>query len=191
MQDLQDLSPNILAESENTEKSESVGQENQETLEVKEVAPLSGASGANPIQDTGLSPAISGAEVVQSPPQSPATAQSKFCGEKLADQMRDAIAKGSREEAKKVMERVASSAPQVRGFFSKSFSKEENLNIRFLKYCGLTKGTSVKYVGEKFIEQYEGEILTVDNLNAQNEIACLRPDGTFTTWLRSEDLMRI
>jgi predicted P-loop ATPase len=121
----------------------------------------------------------------------PATAQSKFRGEKLAKQMREAIAKGSREDAKEVMERVASSAPQIRGFFNKSFSKEEALNIRLLRDFDLTKGARVKYVG-KDIEQYEGEVLTVDSANAQNQLACLRPDGKgYTTWLKSEDLEKL
>jgi hypothetical protein len=106
----------------------------------------------------------------------------------LADEMREAIAKNSRKDAKKVMERVASSTPQVHGFFIQSFSKEENLNIRLLRDCGLTKGTRVEYVGQG-IEQYAGEVLTVESINIRGELACLRPDGRgYTTWLKSGDL---
>jgi len=108
----------------------------------------------------------------------------------LADEMRQAIAKGSYENAKEVMKQVSASAPQVRQFFFKSFSKEESLNIRLLKNFGLTKGTRVKYVGN--IEQYAGEVLTVESLNSQNELACLRPEGKgYTTWLKSEDLRKL
>ena len=105
--------------------------------------------------------------------------------------MREAIAKGSREEAKEVMERVAASSLQVRGFFAKALSKEENVSIRLLKYCGLVRGTRVKYVG-KDTEQYEGEVLTVEDINSHNELACLRPDNKgYTTWLKSEDLRKL
>jgi hypothetical protein len=108
----------------------------------------------------------------------------------LADEMRQVIAKGSYENAKEVMKQVSASAPQVRQFFFKSFSKEETLNIRLLKNFGLTKGTRVKYVGN--IEQYAGEVLTVESLNSQNELACLRPEGKgYTTWLKSEDLRKL
>lgn len=108
----------------------------------------------------------------------------------LGDEMRQAIAKGSYENAKEVMKQVSASAPQIRQFFFKSFSKEESLNIRLLKNFGLTKGTRVKYVGN--IEQYAGEVLTVESLNSQNELACLRPEGKgYTTWLKSEDLRKL
>jgi len=108
----------------------------------------------------------------------------------LADKMREALAKGSYEDAKEVMRQVMS-APQVSGLFAKSFTNEENFNIRLLKNCGLTKGARVKYVG-KDIEQYVGEVLTVESLNFRNELACLRPDGKgYTTWLKSEELEKL
>ncbi|MEG4965189.1 DUF3854 domain-containing protein [Microcoleus sp. B6-A1] len=196
LQHLQDLSPNILAESEIAEKTEgepeNQNQENQKKVEVEEVSLSSPASPANPIQDKGLSPASSPASSPAKTPQSPATAQSKFRGEKLADQMREAIAKGSREDAKEVMERVAASGLQVRGFFAKAFTKEENLNIRLLNYFGLTKDASVQYVGAKFAEQYKGVVLTVEGANAQNELCCSLPDGGgYTTWLKPEDLRKL
>ena len=71
MQDLQDLSPNILAESEIIEKTESElenqNQDKQEKAEVKKVTPSSPASPANPMQDIGLSPASSPDKVLQTP----------------------------------------------------------------------------------------------------------------------------
>jgi DUF438 domain-containing protein len=109
----------------------------------------------------------------------------------LADEMRKAIAKNNRKDAAEVIKRVANSAPGVRQFFFKSFTKEENLNIRLLRDYGLTKGTRVEYVG-KDIEQYAGEVLTVESINSRNELACLRPDGKgYTTWLKSEDLRKL
>ncbi|MEG4812735.1 DUF3854 domain-containing protein [Microcoleus sp. F8-D3] len=195
LQDLQDLPPNILGSCENTEKTESADQKNLEKLEVKEVTPPSPASPAKSLPSKALSPASSPASSPATPPQSPAdmqTAANKNRAKRLADDMREAIAESDREKAKEVMDRVTASAPQVRGFFTKSFTEEENLNIRLLKNCDVTKGTSVKYVGEKFAEQYQGEILTVHSLSPQNEITCLRPDGKgFTTWLKSEDLRKL
>ena len=109
----------------------------------------------------------------------------------LADTMREAIAKNSRKDAAEVIKRVTHSAPQVRQFFFKSFSEEENLNIRLLRDCGLTKGTRVEYVGQG-IEQYAGEVLTVESINTRGELACLRPDGRgYTTWLKSGDLRKL
>ncbi|MEG5034341.1 hypothetical protein QUB44_15015, partial [Microcoleus sp. AT3-D2] len=83
LQDLQDLSPNILGNCENTEKTESEpenqNQENQEKVEVKKVAPSSPASPASPIQNEGLSPALSPAEVLQKPVPSPASPKADMC----------------------------------------------------------------------------------------------------------------
>jgi len=109
----------------------------------------------------------------------------------LADQMRKAIAKASYEDAAEVIKRVVDSAPGVKQFFAKSFTKEENFNIRLLKNCGVTKGVQVECVGGH-IEQYAGEVLTVDSMNSRNELACLRPDGKgYTTWLKPEDLRKL
>jgi hypothetical protein len=109
----------------------------------------------------------------------------------LADEMRKAIAKNNRKDAAEVIKRVANSAPGVSQFFFKSFTKEENFNIRLLRDYGLTKGMRVEYVG-KDIEQYAGEVLTVESINSRNELACLRPDGKgYTTWLKSEDLRKL
>jgi hypothetical protein len=109
----------------------------------------------------------------------------------LADEIRKAIAENNRKDAAEVIKRVANSAPRVRQFFFKSFTKEENLNIRLLRDCGLTKGMRVECVG-KDMEQYAGEVLTVESINSRNELACLRPDGKgYTTWLKSEDLQKL
>jgi hypothetical protein len=109
----------------------------------------------------------------------------------LADEMRQAIAKNNRKDAAEVIKQVANSAPGVSQFFFKSFTKEENLNIYLLRDYGVTKGTRVEYVG-KDIEQYAGEVLTVESINSRNELACLRPDGKgYTTWLKSEDLRKL
>jgi hypothetical protein len=117
----------------------------------------------------------------------------------LADKMREAIANASYEDAAEVMKQVVDSAPGVKQLFAKSFTKEENFNIRLLKNCGVrllkncgvTKGAQVEYVGGD-IEQYAGEVLVVDSMNSRGELVCLRPDGKgYTTWLKSEDLRKL
>jgi predicted P-loop ATPase len=124
-------------------------------------------------------------------PQCPEMMANEYQAKILADEMRKAITKTNRKDAAEVIKQVANSDPKVRQSFFKSFTKEENLNIRLLRDCGLTKGTRVEYVG-KDIDQYAGEVLTVESINARNELACLRPDGKgFTTWLKPEDLRKL
>jgi putative DNA primase/helicase len=130
LQDLQDLSPNILGNCENTEKTESAVQKNQEKLEVKEVTPPSPASPANPLPSKASSPAPSPAP---SPAGSLQSAANKRWASKLADDMREAIAKGDREKAKEIAGQVAASAPQVREFFDNCLSQDEKVSIRLLK----------------------------------------------------------
>ncbi|MEG4445188.1 hypothetical protein QUB47_24575 [Microcoleus sp. AT9_B5] len=123
LQDLQDLSPNILAESEITEKTESVGQENQEKLEVKKVTPSSPASPANPLSSKALSPASSPAEVVQSAVGSPAdmqTAANRQRAKRMADEYREAKAIGDTEKMEEIRKFIESTdGLHLRGFFRK------------------------------------------------------------------------
>ncbi|MEG4294914.1 hypothetical protein Q5692_39920 [Microcoleus sp. C2C3] len=127
----------------------------------------------------------------KNPPQCLETIANKHFADILADRMREAIANSNREDASEVMREVSSYPLQVRGLFNRSFSKEESTSIRLLKQCGLVRGSRVKYVG-KDTEQYEGEVLTVDDINAQNELTCLRPDGKgYTTWLKPSNLEKL
>lgn len=50
------------------------------------------------------------------------------------------------------------------------------------------KGLRVRYVGAKYAERLAGLELVVDEINKYREIACVKPDGTFTTWLDAKDL---
>lgn len=132
-----------------------------------------------------------GCNTPSNPPQCVETIANKHFADMLADRMREAIASCNRAEASEVMKDVAAYPRQVQGFFARSFSKEENISIRLLEHCGLVRGSRVKYVG-KDAEQHEGEVLTVDNIDAHNRLTCLRPDGKgYTTWLKSEDLRKL
>jgi predicted P-loop ATPase len=126
-----------------------------------------------------------------SSPQCLETITNKLLADTLADRMREAIANCNPEDASEVIKEVNSCPRQVQGLFARSFSKEEYISIRLLNQCGLVKGSRVKYVG-KDTKQYEGEVLTVESISLQNELACLRPDGKgYTTWLKSGDLRKL
>ncbi|WP_445244625.1 DUF5906 domain-containing protein, partial [Microcoleus sp. OTE_8_concoct_300] len=50
------------------------------------------------------------------------------------------------------------------------------------------KGLRVRYIGTKYAEQLAGLELVVDAINKYREIVCVKPDGSFTTWLDPKDL---
>ncbi|UNU22921.1 hypothetical protein [Microcoleus vaginatus] len=50
------------------------------------------------------------------------------------------------------------------------------------------KGLRVRYIGTKYAEQLAGLELVVDAISKYKEITCLKPDGSFTTWLNPKDL---
>lgn len=83
--------------------------------------------------------------------------------------MRAAIAKGSREDAKEVMERVAASGMQVRGFYNKAFSEEEIVATRALKNGDVTPtmrtalaiGDSVEITLKSDYQDRKGEITDI------------------------------
>ncbi|MEG5038891.1 MULTISPECIES: DUF3854 domain-containing protein [unclassified Microcoleus] len=50
------------------------------------------------------------------------------------------------------------------------------------------KGLRVRYVGAKYAEQLAGLELVVDAIDKYRQITCVKPDGSFTTWLDPKDL---
>ena len=50
------------------------------------------------------------------------------------------------------------------------------------------KGLRVRYIGTKHAEQLAGLELVVDAISKYREITCVKPDGSFTTWLDPKDL---
>jgi putative DNA primase/helicase len=61
------------------------------------------------------------------------------------------------------------------------------------KRVTLKKGVRVRYVGDNAncVAQYGKLDLVVDEINKYREVACLMPNGSFTTWLNSQDLRAI
>jgi putative DNA primase/helicase len=108
----------------------------------------------------------------------------------FAEQIRKAIANVDHPLAVQVGKTLRPKS-ELRNQVRDALTVEEFDNFRLLAIAGVIKGTRVKYVG-KNAEHYEGEVLTVDDINVQNELACLRPDGKgYTTWLKSEDLRKL
>jgi len=50
------------------------------------------------------------------------------------------------------------------------------------------KGLRVRYIGTKCAEQLAGLELVVNAISKYREITCVKPDGSFTTWLDPKDL---
>jgi putative DNA primase/helicase len=87
LQDLQDLSPNILEDCESDREQDETGQGIQEKIEEKEITPTSPASPANPLLSKVLSPAQSPAEVLLTPPISPASIGANHKEFKIGDRV--------------------------------------------------------------------------------------------------------
>ncbi len=58
------------------------------------------------------------------------------------------------------------------------------------KRVTIKKGLRVRYVGDNAncVAQYGKLDLVVDEIDKYGEVACQKPDGSFTTWLNSQDL---
>ncbi|MEG4851692.1 DUF3987 domain-containing protein [Microcoleus sp. B5-D4] len=75
---------------------------------------------------------------------------------------------------------------ELRNQVRAALTSEEFDNFRVLAIAGVIKGTRVKYIGA--CEQYQGIELIVDLIDQFSEIACIKPDGSYTTWLDPKDL---
>jgi hypothetical protein len=65
----------------------------------------------------------------------------------------------------------------------------ESQNFKLLVRTGFLQGTRAKYVGDsKYAHQYEGLELEVYSMDVYFQVCCLKPDGSFTTWMKPEEL---
>jgi hypothetical protein len=109
----------------------------------------------------------------------------------FAEQIRKAITNSDRALAIQVS-RALKEKIQLRKEARAILTVEEFNNFRLLVTAGFVKGTRVKYVGDpKYAEQFEGLELVVDSIDAYSQIACRKPDGSFTTWLKPEELEKL
>ena len=106
----------------------------------------------------------------------------------FAEQIRKAIANLDRPLALQVSRTLRPNL-ELRNQVRVALTVEEFDNFRLLAIAGVIKGTRVKYVGA--CEQYQGMELIVDSIDQYSEISCLKPDGSYTTWLKSAELQAI
>jgi uncharacterized protein YdcH (DUF465 family) len=148
---------------------------------------------SNAYVDKGYS---SNVEVVEVFPSSPKTSESLLVActtkpEEFAEQIRKAISNFDRSLASQVS-RAIKDKLQLRKEVRAALTVEEFKEFWLLVTAGFAKGTRVKYVGDtKYAKQYEGLDLVVDAIDAHFRIACRKPDGSFTTWMKPEELEKL
>ncbi|WP_445250849.1 DUF3987 domain-containing protein [Microcoleus sp. OTE_8_concoct_300] len=110
--------------------------------------------------------------------------------EEFAEQIRKAIANFDRPLALEITKALQGKAKaKLRNEVKNALAPSESKNLKLLAKAGFLQGTRVKYVGDsKYAEQYEGLELEVYSMDEYFEIACVKPDGSLTTWLKPEEL---
>ena len=109
--------------------------------------------------------------------------------DEFAEQIRKAITNFDRSLAIKIWNTLAGKAKaELRDAVKDCLVTSESNNFKLLALTGFIKGVRVGYVGARYSEQYEGMELIVDSIDDRSEITCLKPDGRYTTQLKSEEL---
>jgi hypothetical protein len=113
--------------------------------------------------------------------------------EEFAEQIRKAIANSDRPLALEIEEALKDKAnTNLRMQVRSCLAPFDRKNFKLLAKAGFLRGTRVKYVGDpKYAKQFEGLELVVDSIDAYSQISCLKPDGSFTTWMKPEELEAI
>jgi len=108
----------------------------------------------------------------------------------FVEQIKKAIANFDRSLALQIWEALeGKEKAKLRHEVKDALAPCERKNFKLLAKSGFVRGTRVKYVGT--CEQYQGVELEVHSMDAYFEVCCLKPDGSFTTWLKPEDLEAI
>jgi hypothetical protein len=112
---------------------------------------------------------------------------------KFVEQIKKAIANFDRPLALEIEEALKGKAKaKLRDEVKDALPPRETKNFKLLAKAGFLLDMRVKYVGDsKYAEQYEGLELRVHSMDAYFEIACLKPDGSLTTWLKPEELEKL
>jgi len=113
--------------------------------------------------------------------------------EEFAEQIKKAITNFDRPLALEIEEALKGKAKaKLRDEVKDCLAPSETRNFKLLAKAGFLRGTRVKYIGDsKYGEQYEGLELEVYSMDEYFEIACLKPDGSLTTWLKPEELEKL
>jgi hypothetical protein len=111
----------------------------------------------------------------------------------FVEQIRKAITNFDRLLALEITKALEGKAKaKLRNEVKDALAPSETKNFKLLAKTGFLRGMRVKYVGDpKFAEQYEGLELEVCSMNEYFQIACRKPDGSFTTWMKPEELEAI
>jgi len=110
--------------------------------------------------------------------------------EEFAEQIRKAIANFDRSLALEITKALeGKTKAKLRNEVKSVMAPSETKNFKLLAKAGFLRGMRVKYVGT--CEQYQGVELKVDSMDVYFEVCCLKPDGSFTTWLKPEELEAI
>ena len=111
----------------------------------------------------------------------------------FVEQIKKAIANFDRPLALEIEEALKGKAKaKLRDEVKDCLAPSETRNFKLLAKAGFLQGTRVKYVGDpKYAEQYEGLELKVHSMDTYFQIACLKPDGSLTTWLKPEEVEKL
>jgi hypothetical protein len=111
----------------------------------------------------------------------------------FAEQIRKAIANFDRSLALEIEEALKGKAKaKLRNEVKDALAPSETNNFKLLAKSGFLRGTRVKYVGDpKYAEQYEGLELEVDSIDEYFLVTCRKPDGSFTTRMKPEELEKL
>jgi putative DNA primase/helicase len=110
----------------------------------------------------------------------------------FAEQIRKAIASIDQPLAIQILNALKGKAKEkLKEEVRSCLTCPENENFRLLVVAGLLLDMRVKYVGAKYAEQYEGLELQVYKMNEHFQIACRKPDGYLTTWMKPEELEKV
>jgi hypothetical protein len=113
--------------------------------------------------------------------------------EEFAEQIRKAIANFDRSLVLEIEEALKGKAKaKLRNEVKDALAPSETNNFKLLAKSGFLRGTRVKYVGDpKYAEQYEGLELEVDSIDEYFLVTCRKPDGSFTTRMKPEELEKL
>jgi hypothetical protein len=113
--------------------------------------------------------------------------------EEFAEQIRKAITNFDRPLALEIEEALKGKAKaKLRNEVKDALAPSETNNFKLLAKSGFLRGTRVKYVGDpKYAEQYEGLELEVDSIDEYFLVTCRKPDGSFTTRMKPEELEKL
>jgi hypothetical protein len=111
----------------------------------------------------------------------------------FAEQIRKAIANFDRSLALEIEEALKGKAKaKLRNEVKDALAPSETNNFKLLAKSGFLRGTRVKYVGDpKYAEQYEGLELEVYSIDEYFLVTCRKPDGSFTTRMKPEELEKL